>query len=535
MWSRCVIALSLIALALALGAPMAAGVQFTVNSTADGGDLNTADGVCAATGGACTLRAAIQQANAAAGADVVVVPPGTYAVSSPLSVTSLMTITGTGGARATLIAGAPSASVVTIASSGVTVRGVTVTGGRRGIDVQTGSDILLDQVVVRDNGLTSPANLSGGGIYVAANGAVTLSRSLVAENTLISTSGTALGAGIYVASGGVLTAVATTIVRNVANSQSGSGAYGGGVNVGLGGQAVLRHVTMAGNSSPSGSAASYGGNLYSSGQTVVADSVVASGQATFGANCSGSITAQGRNIDSGTTCAFGAGHLNSTDPQLLPLADHGGPTDSRALSTTSPARDAALACPAGGLDQRGAAAPSGSACDIGAVELSAELGLAVQAAQSEAAPGADVTYIVRVTNGGPDPAPGTVLDLGTGGATPTLASPSAGTCTLQVRCELGTLARGQEVTVTVVARAGATPIAFTANVASGLPDPVAANNTAQITTPVTTTAPPSTTPPPPPPPAVAPAAVAASGCAPAPAAPSCAGSASCVSGRPREP
>jgi hypothetical protein len=220
---------------------------------------------------------------------------------------------------------------------------------------------------------------------------------------------------------------------------------------------------------------------------------------------------------------------------LLALADHGGPTDSRTLATTSPARDAALACPAGGLDQRGAAAPSGSACDIGAVELSAELGLAVQAAQSEAAPGADVTYIVRVTNGGPDPAPGTVLDLGTGGATPTLASPSAGTCTLQVRCELGTLARGQEVTVTVVARAGATPIAFTANVASGLPDPVAANNTAQITTPVTTTAPPSTTPPPPPPPAVAPAAVAASGCAPAPAAPSCAGSASCVSGRPREP
>ena len=40
---------------------------FTVNSTADAGDANTGDGVCATTGGVCTLRAAIQQANALAG------------------------------------------------------------------------------------------------------------------------------------------------------------------------------------------------------------------------------------------------------------------------------------------------------------------------------------------------------------------------------------------------------------------------------------------------------------------------------------
>lgn len=498
-----------LALAAAVALPAAAGAaQFTVNSTLDAGDATAADNVCVAgppAAGACTLRAAIQQANASFGAHTIIVPAGTYAPGSALpALTNSMTIEGSAGARATVVSGPADASVLTINSSSVSVRGLTLTGGARGIYVQGGSSVTIDQVAVRENTQTSPANLFGGGLYLSGTANVLLSRSLVANNSITSTGG-ASGAGVYVTSGGTLTAVATTISGNIARSNTGSpGAFGGGVNVGSGAQAVLRHVTVVGNSAPSGSAASYGGNLLNSGQMTVADSVVASGQATFGANCNGSVVAQGRNIDSGTTCAFGAGHLNSTDPQLLPLADHGGPTDSRALSPTSPARDAALACPAGGLDQRGAAAPSGSACDIGAVELSANLGVTVQAAQTDAAPGTDVTYLVRVANAGMDAAPGTVLDITAGGATPTLASASTGTCTLQVRCEVGTLARGQEVTVTVVARAGTSPIAFTATASSGLPDPAAANNTAQLTTPVTPTAE-STRPPPPPAAATAPA------------------------------
>lgn len=48
--------------------PMA---TFTVNSTGNGADSNTADGVCNDGSGNCTLRAAIQQANASSGADVI--------------------------------------------------------------------------------------------------------------------------------------------------------------------------------------------------------------------------------------------------------------------------------------------------------------------------------------------------------------------------------------------------------------------------------------------------------------------------------
>lgn len=49
----------------------ASAATFTVNSTGDGGDSNTADGICNDGIGNCTLRAAIQQANASPGTDVI--------------------------------------------------------------------------------------------------------------------------------------------------------------------------------------------------------------------------------------------------------------------------------------------------------------------------------------------------------------------------------------------------------------------------------------------------------------------------------
>jgi CSLREA domain-containing protein len=485
-------------IALGVVLPAAAGAaQFTVNSTADASDLTTVDNVCVAgppAAGACTLRAAIQQANALFGAHTIIVPAGTYAPSTALPALAVpVAIEGPAGARATVVSGPAGQDVLRVNSSSVSVHGLTLAGGGRGIYVQSGSNVVIDQVAVRDNTTTGQY---GAGILVGASTKVLLTRSSITGNS-VEASGDALGGGVYVWPGAELTAVATTIAGNLA--KTGGNGFGGGVAIAPTASAVLRHVTLADNRVQAGSLATHGGNVSNGGQLTIEDSVLTGGQAHFGANCYGAVVKGGRNIDSGTTCAFGPGHLNGVDPQLLPLADYGGPTGSRTLATTSPARDAALACPAGGLDQRGAAAPSGSDCDIGAVELSADLGVTVQAAQAGAAPGADVTYLVRVANAGMDAAPGTVLEVTTGGATPTLASPSTGTCTLQVRCEIGTLARGQDVTVTVVARAGTSPIAFSAGARSGLPDPAPANDTATLTTPVTgASAPPPTGSEPPP-------------------------------------
>lgn len=75
-------------------------VTFTVNSTADSSDASPGDGVCDAGGGVCTLRAAIEEANALAGADTIQFAvgsgPQTITINTPLpTVNETVTIDGT--------------------------------------------------------------------------------------------------------------------------------------------------------------------------------------------------------------------------------------------------------------------------------------------------------------------------------------------------------------------------------------------------------------------------------------------------------
>ena len=56
----------------------AAAATFTVNSTADAVDAVPGDGACATAATTCTLRAAVMEANALPGADVVTLPAGTF-------------------------------------------------------------------------------------------------------------------------------------------------------------------------------------------------------------------------------------------------------------------------------------------------------------------------------------------------------------------------------------------------------------------------------------------------------------------------
>jgi CSLREA domain-containing protein len=64
-------------------APQASAATFTVDTTKDGVDANTADTLCATAGGKCTLRAAIEEANAQSGNDEIVLPKGTFKLSLP--------------------------------------------------------------------------------------------------------------------------------------------------------------------------------------------------------------------------------------------------------------------------------------------------------------------------------------------------------------------------------------------------------------------------------------------------------------------
>lgn len=86
-------------LSLAL-APQAAPATFTVNSADDTADSQPGDGICATPGGACTFRAAIQEANALGGSHIIDFSIGsgaqTIIPTSPLpSVTAAVVIDAT--------------------------------------------------------------------------------------------------------------------------------------------------------------------------------------------------------------------------------------------------------------------------------------------------------------------------------------------------------------------------------------------------------------------------------------------------------
>jgi len=81
------------------------------------------------------------------------------------------------------------------------------------------------------------------------------------------------------------------------------------------------------------------------------------------------------NVDAGSSCPVGTGGVSNAAPLLGPLASNGGPTQTLALLSGSPAIDRVpLAACTDDLgaplthDQRGFARPVGGACDAGAFE-----------------------------------------------------------------------------------------------------------------------------------------------------------------------
>jgi CSLREA domain-containing protein len=155
-----------------------------------------------------------------------------------------------------------------------------------------------------------------------------------------------------------------TVANSTFMGNSGGQAIGGGA-----GAFTMTNCTIAGNAA---------GGLYRF-TGMLRNTIIANNSGS--GNCSEStVTNGGNNLDSGTTCSFGAanGSLSNTDPLLGSLADNGGPTLTMAPSFQSPAIDgvtynAPNGCPA--ADQRGVARPidgngDGNAlCDIGAYEV----------------------------------------------------------------------------------------------------------------------------------------------------------------------
>jgi large repetitive protein len=241
------------------------GQTFTVNSLNDAVDANPGDGLCeTATGNhECTLRAAIQEANALFGTDTIEVPAGTI----------VLTLAGAGENL--------SASGDLDITDGVRILGAgmdqtIIDGG--GLDrvfhLSTTARIEMQGLTIR-NGVASGA--SGGGILLENTGGLDLTDVRITGNSAQS------GGGVYAAlwswmGDDMINVTRCIISDNTANSQGGGFAN------------FTFRTSRFVDSTLSGNSAQYGGGLFNSfmSMALVSGSTISANQAQYG----GGITLQ---------------------------------------------------------------------------------------------------------------------------------------------------------------------------------------------------------------------------------------------------
>jgi hypothetical protein len=251
---------------------------------------------------------------------------GTAIYTENLNITVNLHLTGAAPAT-TIIDGGSYTHVVSILNtalnvtlSRLTIRNGSAAGGGGIINWGT---LTINSSTISRNFAGSSYSATGGGIY--NSGTLTINNGTLSGNS--GSSNFVYGGGIY--NSGKLAINNSTLYGNSASDFNGGG--GGGIyNAGT---AKINNSTFSGNSSP------VGGGIYNGGTITFQNSIITN--STSGGNCYGTVTSNGHNLSSDSTCSFtNTGDLENTDPKLGPLQNNGGLTLTMALPSGSPAIDA---------------------------------------------------------------------------------------------------------------------------------------------------------------------------------------------------
>jgi CSLREA domain-containing protein len=321
--------------------------------------------------GYCSLREAIDNANS----------PGTDTTDGDCGI-------GTGTDNVTFNV---SGTITIGASLPAIAKNLTING--QGQNVAVDGSSLYGLMVIRSgatlnlNTLTiahSYGNEHSGGIYNSGG-------TLNVTNSTLANYSNRRGCAI-VNYGGIATVSSSTFsgnasgdgcgISNVANgtlSVNNSSFSGNQANEFQGGAIFLDSgIVSVSNSTFLYNSATSGADIYQRGGSITLTNSIL-GNSSAGGNCFGTVTDGGYNISDDTTCGFdtstgatGQTIGDNVNPLLDPngLQNNGGPTQTIALLSNSPAISAIppAQCPA--TDQRGASRPATgqNACDIGAFE-----------------------------------------------------------------------------------------------------------------------------------------------------------------------
>jgi parallel beta-helix repeat protein len=359
--------------ALTLGAalatlPAAQAATFTVSNLDDSGPGS--------------LRQAVLDANAAAGADVIDFQAGlTGAIvlsSGQLVVSDSVDMQGPGAADLA-VAGIGDSRLFYLYSGSalidVTISGLTLAGGNANVGgaiADFGENLVLDGVAITGNvaSVDVEGGGDGGGLWVGdAKGAgltVSIFNSTISGNTAGHNGG---GIHLEQVDGNV-------VILNSTLSGNYAGGDGGGLDLyslyGNGSLSIL-NTTIASNT-----AIGMGGGAFAAaGPVVVQNSIVADNTASslndLGTAGDGSFDVSFSLVESpgAANITDGGGNLFNQDPQLGPLTNNGGPTATHLPSATSPVINAGNPAfvPPPSTDQRGLPRVVAGRIDMGSVEV----------------------------------------------------------------------------------------------------------------------------------------------------------------------
>ncbi|HEY9051300.1 MAG TPA: choice-of-anchor Q domain-containing protein [Gammaproteobacteria bacterium] len=263
--NKSVLAFSLLLSTLSVNSQSA---TFNVNDYGDAGDITPGNGICeTSTGNAvCTLRAAIGETNALAGADTINLPSGTYTIQSNAAysnssgsffITGELNLIGENASTTIIDANQRDRAMVIQASGNVAISNITIENGNVGASGVGGGILLggnsltasISDVVIRNNSANTGAGIAWG----SPVNSVTIENSLIENNNGITEPNSPSSTG-----GGISSSTGSLYIIN-SNIQNNSSNFGGGIST-IGNVALL-NSTISGNTAdvPQNMNSGYGG------------------------------------------------------------------------------------------------------------------------------------------------------------------------------------------------------------------------------------------------------------------------------------
>jgi hypothetical protein len=313
----------------------------------------------------CTLRRAIERSKENGGtgpADTIVLQAGTYQLGLGQLVTDTtntdVTILGAGADKTVIVADANQRALEVQGESSFALRDLTIQGGNALDDVGGNVSVSFGELRLDRVRLLGGRASRGGGLALRGSAAV------VSQSSIDGNTADFEGGGIAALEGSQLNVLSSTVSGNTS-------AEGGGVSVTGQTTFVTMFVlsTVANNTATSASGGGIAVRELAAAPSSVGLIVAGNRDALGTHNCSGAMTDNGGNVESGSDCGFArADSRQMVDAGVAStLVMDGGTTPVLPITAASPARD--LVGPCSSVDQRGVQRPVGAACDAGAYEF----------------------------------------------------------------------------------------------------------------------------------------------------------------------